>query len=105
MCNIRNPVTYSIFIRRAFMSEEFRSIGRVITQDEPGYKQACEEWNSRLETHPREIVYCQNAQDVSAALRSALDRGLPFRARCGGHSYECFSMVDAGVVIDVTDLN
>ncbi|MFL6274607.1 MAG: FAD-binding oxidoreductase [Blastocatellia bacterium] len=87
------------------MADEFQSRGRIITPAEPGYQQACQEWNERLVTHPREIVYCQNAQEVAAALRSALDRGLPFRLRCGGHSYECFSMVDEGVVIDVTDMN
>jgi FAD/FMN-containing dehydrogenase len=87
------------------MAEEFQSLGRVITSDEPGYAQACQEWNARFTPQPEEIVYCQSAQDVSAALRSALDRGLPFRARCGGHSYEGFSMVDAGVVIDVSDLS
>jgi FAD/FMN-containing dehydrogenase len=87
------------------MADEFQSTGRLITPDEPGYQQACKEWNERFNLHPREIVYCQNAQEVSAALRSALDRELPFRLRCGGHSYESFSMVDEGVVIDVTDMN
>jgi FAD/FMN-containing dehydrogenase len=87
------------------MTEKFWSIGRLITPKEPGYDQACQEWNARLPTHPKGIVYCQNAQDVSAALQSAVRRGLPFRARCGGHSYECFSMIDDGLVIDVTDLS
>ncbi|HYP26468.1 MAG TPA: FAD-binding oxidoreductase [Blastocatellia bacterium] len=87
------------------MKKEFSSPGRLITPNEPGYGQACQEWNARIVTHPQEIVYCQHSQDVSEALTSALQRGLPFRARCGGHSYECFSMVDGGVVIDVTDLS
>lgn len=87
------------------MTVTFKSAGRLITPNEPGYAQACQEWNARLPTHPSEIIYCQNAQDVSAALQSARQRDLPFRARCGGHSYECFSMVDEGVVIDVTDLS
>src|SRR5947209_4482664 len=87
------------------MTEEIRSIGRVITPNEPGYAQACQEWNERFDARPREIVYCQYAHEVAAALRSALERNLPFRLRCGGHSYEGFSMIDAGVVIDVTDMN
>jgi FAD/FMN-containing dehydrogenase len=87
------------------MAEKVSSIGRLITPQEPGYDQACQEWNARLPGHPKGIVYCQNAQDVSAALQSAVRRGLPFRARCGGHSYECFSMIDDGLVIDVTDLS
>ena len=87
------------------MAAEFESRGRVIATAEPGYQQACHVWNERVVTHPREIVYCQNAPEVAAALRSALDRRLPFRLRCGGHSYEGFSMVDGGVIIDVTDVN
>jgi hypothetical protein len=71
------------------MAEDFQSIGRVITQDEPGYKDACQEWNSRLETNPQEIVYCQNAEDVAAALRSALDRGLPFPSIRRTRDVEC----------------
>lgn len=87
------------------MAEEFQSIGRVLTPNAPGYAQACQEWNERFDGRPREIVFCQNAQEVAAALRSALARRLPFRLRCGGHSYEGFSMLDDGVVIDVTDLS
>src|SRR5258706_2319706 len=87
------------------MADLFQSNGRIITPDEPGYAQACKEWNERFAPRPCKIVYCQNAQEVAAALRSALDQDLPFRLRCGGHSYEGFSMVDEGVVIDVTDMN
>jgi FAD/FMN-containing dehydrogenase len=43
--------------------------------------------------------------DVSATLGRALDKGTQFRLRCGGHSYEGYSTLDDGVVIDVTDMN
>lgn len=87
------------------MDEKFRSTGRVITPNDPGYTQACEDWNARFEPRPREIVYCQSAEDVSEALLRAIGGRVPFRARCGGHSYEGFSMVEDGVIIDVTDLS
>src|SRR5262249_60302017 len=78
------------------MADAFLSTGRVITADEPGYQQACHEWNERFEIRPRAIVYCQNAQEVSAALRSALDRGLPFRLGCGGGSVGWFLVGNGG---------
>lgn len=87
------------------MANEFRSIGRVITPNEPGYSQACQLWNERFDAQPRKVVYCQNAQEVSAALLSALDQDIPFRARCGGHSYEGFSTIEEGIVIDVSEIN
>ncbi|MDD3169807.1 MAG: FAD-binding oxidoreductase, partial [Eubacteriales bacterium] len=44
------------------------------------------------------------AQDVVNAILWVRDHRLPFRVRCGGHSYEAFSLVDGGLVIDVSGL-
>jgi len=79
--------------------------GRVVAPGNPDYDQARQVWNEIYTASPAEIVYCQGPQDVSAALRRALDKGVPFRPRCGGHSYEGYSTLDDGVVIDVTDMN
>jgi hypothetical protein len=87
------------------MRETAVSIGRAITANEPGYEDACEVWNARYKARPIEIAYCQDARDVANALRQALREKKPFRARCGGHSYEGFSTVDGGMVIDTTDLS
>lgn len=87
------------------MTDNSQSTSRVVTPDDPDYSQACQVWNARYTASPAEIVYCQGAQDVAAALGSALDGGRPFRLRCGGHSYEGYSTLDDGVVIDVTDMN
>src|SRR5215208_1119169 len=78
---------------------------RVVTPGDPDYDSARQVWNEIYTASPAEIVYCQGAQDVSVALRRALDKGTPFRVRCGGHSYEGYSTLDDGVVIDVTDMN
>jgi FAD/FMN-containing dehydrogenase len=78
---------------------------RVVTSGAPDYDSARQVWNEIYTASPSEIVYCQGAQDVSVALRRALDKATPFRVRCGGHSYEGYSTLDDGIVIDVTDMN
>jgi hypothetical protein len=78
---------------------------RVVTPGDPDYDSARQVWNGIYTASPAEIIYCQGSQDVSSALRRALDKGVPFRLRCGGHSYEGYSTLDDGVIIDVTDMN
>lgn len=45
-----------------------------------------------------------NPQDVVNAILWVRKHRLPFRMRCGGHSYEAYSLVDGGLVIDVSGL-
>lgn len=87
------------------MTENSGASGHVVTPGDPGYDQARQIWNAMYTAGPAEIVYCRDAQDVSSALTRALDRGAPFRVRCGGHSYEGYSTLDGGAVIDVTDMS
>src|SRR5689334_21789289 len=87
------------------MTDQSQPTSRVVTPGDPDYSQACQVWNARYTASPSEIVYCRGAQDVAAALVRALDGGRPFRVRCGCHSYEGYSTLDDGVVIDVTDMN
>ena len=87
------------------MTNNSEASARVVTPGDPGYYQARQVWNAMYTASPAEIVYCQDVQGVSSALTRALDRGAPFRLRCGGHSYEGYSTLDDGVVIDVTDMD
>jgi FAD/FMN-containing dehydrogenase len=87
------------------MTENSQPSIRVVTQTDPDYDQACQVWNTIYTARPDRVVYCQDATDVSTALGRALDQGTPFRVRCGGHSYEGYSTLDDGVVIDVSDMN
>jgi FAD binding domain/Berberine and berberine like len=52
---------------------------------------------------PRGIVMAENDKDVAASIAFARDRGMPFTARSGGHSYGGYS-VCAGLVIDVSSM-
>lgn len=78
--------------------------GRVIVQGAPGYDEARQNYNGRFNKFPKVIVYCESAQDVVNAVLWVHQHRLPFRIRCGGHSYEAYSLVDGGLVIDVSGL-
>jgi FAD/FMN-containing dehydrogenase len=78
--------------------------GRVIWPQDPDYDEARQSFNARFSRFPAAIVVCDNARDVGNAVRWARQEGVPLRARSGGHSYEAFSVVDEGLVIDVGGL-
>ncbi|EJL42055.1 FAD/FMN-dependent dehydrogenase [Brevibacillus sp. CF112] len=78
--------------------------GRVIVEGESGYEEARLDFNTRISKFPKGIVYCMNEQDVANAVIWARKNKMPFRVRGGGHSYEAFSLVDGGLVIDVSEL-
>ena len=50
---------------------------------------------------PAGIAYCANPSDVARSIAFALEHGLPFTARSGGHSYAGYSTT-TGLVIDVS---
>ncbi len=82
--------------------------GRVLQRGDPGWEKARRTFNARFDhqtVEPKIIVFVQNVGDVVQALRYARDNALPFRLRCGGHSYEAYSVVKDGLVIDVSDVN
>ena len=78
--------------------------GRVIWPQDPAYDEARQSFNARFSRFPAAIVVCDNTNDVRNAVRWARQEGMPLRARSGGHSYEAFSVVDDGLVVDVGGL-
>lgn len=69
------------------------------------YNRARMEFNRRFSKFPRAIVFCRRTQDVINAVKWARERGVRFRARSGRHSYEGFSSVNGGIIIDVSEMN
>jgi FAD/FMN-containing dehydrogenase len=78
--------------------------GRVIWPADPAYEEARQSFNARFSQFPAVVVVCDNTDDVQNAVRWARQERIPLRARSGGHSYEAFSVVDGGLVIDVGGL-
>src|SRR5215207_800232 len=78
--------------------------GRIIWPQDRSYDEARQSFNARFSRFPAAIVVCDNTDDVRNAVRWARQERIPLRARSGGHSYEAFSVVDGGLVIDVGGL-
>lgn len=77
--------------------------GLVVDRHSPLYDEARKDYNAGLSPFfPKYIVYCYDVHDVRNAVRFSRAHHLPIRARSGGHSYEGYSLVDGGVVIDVS---
>ncbi|MBB5917121.1 FAD/FMN-containing dehydrogenase [Nocardia transvalensis] len=53
---------------------------------------------------PAGVIRAATADDVTAAIVYARDRGLPIAARAGGHSYVGASATDGALVVDVRNL-
>jgi FAD/FMN-containing dehydrogenase len=78
--------------------------GRIVERGSPGYEEARRNFNSRFSRYPRLIVFCGNADDASNAVLWARKNKMPFRIRNGRHSYEAFSLLDGGLVIDTSGI-
>ncbi|AUS29379.1 FAD-binding oxidoreductase [Paenibacillus sp. P2(2022)] len=82
-----------------------RLTGRIVLPSNPSYNTARMEFNRRFSKFPRVIVFCQRTQDVINAVKWARERGIRLRVRSGRHSYEGFSTVNGGIIIDVSEMN
>ncbi|UOF92911.1 FAD-binding oxidoreductase [Fodinisporobacter ferrooxydans] len=79
--------------------------GRIVVPGNPQYKTARREFNLFFNRFPRVIVFAQETRDVVNAVRWARHHNVPIRMRSGRHNYEGLSVVNGGIVIDVSDMN
>ncbi|MCS7463314.1 FAD-binding oxidoreductase [Paenibacillus doosanensis] len=82
-----------------------RLTGRIVFPGNPSYNAARMEYNRRFSKFPKVIVFCRRTQDVINAVKWAREHGVRLRARSGRHSYEGFSTVNGGIIIDVSEMN
>lgn len=78
--------------------------GDVVDRKSPLYPAARLDFNRRFQRCPRYVVFCASVDDVRRAILWSRERGLPLRPRSGRHSYEGYSILNGGVVIDVSPL-
>ncbi|WP_433164892.1 FAD-binding oxidoreductase [Kribbella sp. CA-247076] len=79
--------------------------GTVIGPGEEGYDDARRLWNAQHDRRPAVIARVRTAEDVSAAVRFGVARGLEIAVRGGSHSMSGASSVDDGLMIDLSELN
>lgn len=79
--------------------------GRIVRPGDPDYDEARTNNNLSLPKFPSKIVFCQKTKDVINALRWVRENNEDFRLRSGRHSYENYSLVNHGLIIDVSEMN
>jgi len=88
----------------AKLSEAIR--GRVIYQGQSGFAAASHVYNERFDfVVPSAVARPVSTNDVSAAINWCVAKGVPLRARSGGHSYAGYSVLSKGVVLDLRNLH
>jgi FAD/FMN-containing dehydrogenase len=78
--------------------------GEILTPTDPGYESARVLFNTRIRTQPALICRCLSTDDAVEAVRFARETDLPIAVRGGGHHACGFSLVDRGLVIDLSTL-
>jgi FAD/FMN-containing dehydrogenase len=76
--------------------------GPLLLPDDAAYPEACRIYNGMIDRHPALIVRCVDVADVIAAVNFARDTRLPLAVRGGGHNGAGLSLVDDGLVIDLS---
>ncbi len=82
------------------------STDKLLRPGESGYGTAKLLYNPLFNNiDPSGVAYCKKATDVAQCVNFARTFKLPVRARSGGHSYEGWSSVHDGLVIDVSEIS
>ncbi len=76
--------------------------GNVVRPGDSGYDAARIGYNHLFSPQPGAIVFCTGAQEVVDAVAWARRNDVPLRVRSGRHCLEGWSVVDDGLVIDVS---
>ena len=76
--------------------------GQVLVKGDAGYDEARALFNGAIDRSPAIIARCTSAQDVVRAIATAREHGLEIAVRGGGHSFSGQSVVDDGLMIDLS---
>jgi hypothetical protein len=78
--------------------------GQLIGPDDPGYDEARQIYNAMIDKRPSLIVRAADVADVIAVVNFARETRVPLAVRCGMHNPAGFSVVDDGIVLDLSPL-
>ena len=78
--------------------------GAAITPDSADYEAARSIWNGTVDKRPALIVRAQGVADVIEAVNYARAQGLPVAVRGGGHHVAGSSLIEGGVVIELSQM-
>jgi hypothetical protein len=76
--------------------------GEIVRPPDPSYEEHRHVWNASIDRYPAVIARCAGVADVIAAVQFGRRTGLRVAVRSGGHSFPGQSVVDDGLVIDLS---
>jgi FAD/FMN-containing dehydrogenase len=76
--------------------------GQLVTPDDPVYDQARTLFYGGFDRRPQLIVQAADTADVGRVVALARETGLELAVRSGGHSPAGHSVIDGGIVLDLT---
>lgn len=79
--------------------------GDLITPGDLEYEEARKVWNGMIDRRPAAIAYCETVGDVVCSVNFARKEGISLTVRSGGHSIPGHSVIDDGLVIDLSRMN
>ncbi len=79
--------------------------GPLLRPGDSPYDEARVLFNSMIDKRPALIAQSESPEDVAAAVRYAVERGLEIAVRAGGHGVAGTGLTDGGVVIDLRRMN
>jgi FAD/FMN-containing dehydrogenase len=79
-----------------------RLVGDVVHPRHPDYQRERRIWNYAIDRYPAVMVRCATDADVATAIAFAREQAVPLTVKGGGHSVAGHSMIDDGVVIDLS---
>ena len=82
-----------------------RMQGEVIGAEDPTYDDSRRVWNADIDRRPLMVARCADEADVQAVVRFAGEHGLDVAVRGGAHSMSGASIVDDGLMIDLSRMN
>ncbi|WP_411965391.1 FAD-binding oxidoreductase [Haloferax sp. YSMS24] len=85
------------------LRDSFR--GNLIRPGDPEFDDERAIFNAMIDKRPQLIAKCTDVADVIAAVNYARESGLETGVRSGGHNGPGLSLVDDGLVIDLSEMN
>ncbi len=79
--------------------------GRLVRPGDEQYDTARTVFNRNIDRHPALIACCRGAADLIACVQFARDHRLLVSVRGGGHNFSGTAVAEAGLVIDLSEMN
>ncbi|MFN8451626.1 MAG: FAD-binding oxidoreductase [Anaerolineae bacterium] len=94
----------NVAAKEAFSTLQANLRGRLVMPEDADYDAVRAIYNGMIDRRPAAIAQCVDVADVITSVNFARDAGLPLAIRSGGHNGPGLSLVDDGLVIDLSEM-